>query len=91
MHVLNGIYLLQLGLKNFQLVSFLQNIHHMVAQMAGPQAYDKFVEYMHHVKKPTTMAPSTLVDHRHCFTMQPICLRMKIQQDQRFLWHSSGG
>jgi hypothetical protein len=45
------------GPQNFQLVSFLQNIHHMVAQMAGPQAYDKVVEYMHHVKKPTTMAP----------------------------------
>jgi hypothetical protein len=51
------------GPQNFQLVSFLQNICHMVAQMAGPQAYDKFVTYMHHpVKKPTTMAASTLVD-----------------------------
>jgi hypothetical protein len=39
--------------------------------MAGPQAYDKLVEYMHHVKKPTTMAPSTLVDHAQtlfCYT-----------------------
>jgi hypothetical protein len=50
------------GPQNFQLVSFLQNICHMVAQMAGSQAYNKFVEYMHHVNKPTTMAPSTLVD-----------------------------
>jgi hypothetical protein len=29
----------------------------MIAQMAGPQAYDKFVEYMHHVKKPASNGP----------------------------------
>jgi hypothetical protein len=34
----------------------------MIIKMAGPQAYDKFVEYMHHVKKPASMDPSTLVD-----------------------------
>jgi hypothetical protein len=50
------------GPHNFQIASFFQNIWHMVAQMAGPQAYDKFVDYMHHVKKPASMDPSTLVD-----------------------------
>jgi hypothetical protein len=50
------------GHQNFQIASFFQNIQHMVAQMAGPQAYDKFVDYMHHVKKPASMDPSTLVD-----------------------------
>jgi hypothetical protein len=34
----------------------------MIAQTASPQAYDKFVEYMHHVKKPPSMDPSALVD-----------------------------
>jgi hypothetical protein len=48
----------------------------MIAQMAGPQAYDKFVEYMHHVKKPASMNPSTLVDRAqtlfHYATYLPI-------------------
>jgi hypothetical protein len=50
------------GPQNFQIASFFQNIRHMIAQMASPQAYDKFVEYIYHVKKPPSMDPSRLVD-----------------------------
>jgi hypothetical protein len=43
---------------------------------AGPHTYDKFVEYMHHVKIPASMDPSTLVDRAqtlfHCATYLPI-------------------
>jgi hypothetical protein len=64
------------GPQNFQIASFFQNLCHMIAQMAGPQAYDKFVKYMHHVKKPASMDPSTLVDRAqtlfHYVTYLPI-------------------
>jgi hypothetical protein len=50
------------GPQNFQIAFFFQNIWHMVAQMASPQAYDKFVDSMHHIKKPASIDPSALVD-----------------------------
>jgi hypothetical protein len=49
------------GPQNFQLASFFQNVRYMIAQMADPQAYEKFVVYAS-CKKPASMDPSTLVD-----------------------------
>jgi hypothetical protein len=63
MRVLNGIYLLQLGLKTFKLFSFFLAEHLSYGGSNGRPPGLCQVCGVHNVKKPTTMAPSTLVDH----------------------------